>query len=432
MPCRISFRALAYEPSIDTVIITMITDTPSHCWLRLSNNPSRIHKKSVKRRGTDFMSELRFCFTVYEDIEQLEERAVFEETEDTYDTASLTTSAYTVIYNRIEFLEAGILTKVKVKTKTAGDYTLLVKSDDGVTTYQTLTIEDAGADSWLTFILDPSIIVDIGDKYRMEVARPNGTAYAASGLYNGTLWKNIKGAFGGVEYDYTNAMGFIFTVDTPPGDTLTHTFIVPDWQYCQTKFFYFWGKVSGVTCVSTSPPFHYHNAYKAPLYVETSDKYDLSWSLNHPAQCYNADGQLFTPDHDYTVTRISLITTQSSLLHWGPYVVKLLLVDGYCWEEEVLWSYVGVSRDLPAPGVYDWTHYNDVNVPLTEGVDYRIAVHTLMTWSPSGGCGSLGSRHGGVTPLYPRGYYCYGCSFRDEAGSWHFSLTADLCFKIWE
>ncbi|MBA7534780.1 hypothetical protein ES705_27029 [subsurface metagenome] len=96
----------------------MITDTASHCWCRVSSNPPRIHKKSIKRRGTDFMSELRFCFTVYVDIEQLE-----------------------------------------------------------------------------------------------------------------------------------------------PGDTTTHTFIVLDWPYCTTKYFYFWGSIDGVTCVSTSPPFHYHNAY---------------------------------------------------------------------------------------------------------------------------------------------------------------------------
>ncbi|MBA7666628.1 hypothetical protein ES703_74709 [subsurface metagenome] len=133
------------------------------------------------------------------------------ESEDTYDTANLTGSAYTVIYNRMEFKSAGTLTKVKVKTKTAGDYILRIKSDDGVTTHQTHTIEGAAADSWITFTID-DLVVGIGDKYRMEVTRPSGTAYAASGLYDGTHWKNNKGAFDGAEYDYTHAMGFILLI----------------------------------------------------------------------------------------------------------------------------------------------------------------------------------------------------------------------------
>lgn len=66
---------------------------------------------------------------------------------------------------------------------------------------------------------------------------------------------------------------FCFTVyedneQEEAGDTLTHTFIKPAWSYCTTKYFYLWGKVSGVTCVSTSPPFHYHNTYEAPAFLE--------------------------------------------------------------------------------------------------------------------------------------------------------------------
>lgn len=150
----------------------------------------------------------------------------FESTEDTYDTASLTGSAYTVIYNRMEFKAAGTLTKVKVKTKTAGDYTLRVKSDNGQTTYQTHTIEGAGADTWITFTLDPSLEVSSGTKYRMEVTRPSGTAYAASGLYDGTIWKNNAAGFGVSEFGYTNAMGFFFEDYTAGAGNWTIT-----WEY---------------------------------------------------------------------------------------------------------------------------------------------------------------------------------------------------------
>ncbi len=297
MPCHISFRALAYEPGVDTVIITMITDIASHVFIRVSDNPSRIHTKSVKRRGTDFMSELRFCFTVYEDIEQLE-----------------------------------------------------------------------------------------------------------------------------------------------PGDTTTHTFIVPDWPYCTTKYFYFWGSVDGVTCVSTSPPFHYHNSYTYIPPVLTSDKYTLSWAGSHIAQGWNAHSERFTPDHDYTARRISLVTCQYDANRRGPYVVKLTTVGGNCWEEEILWSQEGYSTDLPFLGDETWQDYEPVDIPLTADVQYRIVIHTIPDWyywfSPNwllyNSQAALRSRWGMVAPLYPRGVRFYGCNISGGSGSWTQSSGTDLCFKVWE
>lgn len=130
------------------------------------------------------------------------------EVEDTYDPVTLSSGSYTVVYNRMEFNFAGTLREVKVKTKTAGDYTLRIKSDDGTTTYQTHTIEGASADSWITFDID-ELEIAAGDKYRMEVTRPSGQAYRASGLYGGTFWKNNKAGFNAAEYDETTAMGFV-------------------------------------------------------------------------------------------------------------------------------------------------------------------------------------------------------------------------------
>ncbi|GAH73326.1 unnamed protein product, partial [marine sediment metagenome] len=69
----------------------------------------------------------------------------------------------------------------------------------------------AAADSWIAFEIT-ALAVAIGDKYRMEVTRPSGKAYAADVLYDGTYWKNNKGAFDGSEFDYTNAMGFVLIV----------------------------------------------------------------------------------------------------------------------------------------------------------------------------------------------------------------------------
>lgn len=47
------------------------------------------------------------------------------------------------------------------------------------------------------------------------------------------------------------------------GDTLTHTFIKPDWAVCETRHFYFWGYSGELVCESTSPLFALHNDFVA-------------------------------------------------------------------------------------------------------------------------------------------------------------------------
>ncbi|MBA7535640.1 hypothetical protein ES705_27898 [subsurface metagenome] len=125
MPCHISYRDVAFAGAATSVTIVITTDIASHCYARASAEAPRIHKKPVFRRGTWLSDDVRFCFTVFEDIEQNE-----------------------------------------------------------------------------------------------------------------------------------------------AGDTLTHTFSVPGWAPCNTWHVYFWGKVAGVACVSTSPVFNYHNTYIPPVYIE--------------------------------------------------------------------------------------------------------------------------------------------------------------------
>lgn len=48
-----------------------------------------------------------------------------------------------------------------------------------------------------------------------------------------------------------------------PGDTLTHTFTLEPWLYCQTRWFYFYGTISGVLSPSRSAIFQYHSTASA-------------------------------------------------------------------------------------------------------------------------------------------------------------------------
>lgn len=69
------WQVLTYSPEITCTgyILHLTTDVVCHLYGRLSENPPQIHTRSVIVRGLAVRDDLRFCFTVYHDIEQDEE-----------------------------------------------------------------------------------------------------------------------------------------------------------------------------------------------------------------------------------------------------------------------------------------------------------------------------------------------------------------------
>ncbi|MBA7571908.1 hypothetical protein ES708_13678 [subsurface metagenome] len=55
------------------VKLTFLTDLDVHLWCRWSTQEPRRHPKPVLRRGIKIMDDIRFCFTVFTDLEQEEE-----------------------------------------------------------------------------------------------------------------------------------------------------------------------------------------------------------------------------------------------------------------------------------------------------------------------------------------------------------------------
>ncbi|MBA7543758.1 hypothetical protein ES705_36098 [subsurface metagenome] len=72
MACHISVRDIDFHPSETGVRIRVTTDVPSHLFIRLSSQVPRIHKQPELRRGVQFATDVRFCFTVFDDNEQNE------------------------------------------------------------------------------------------------------------------------------------------------------------------------------------------------------------------------------------------------------------------------------------------------------------------------------------------------------------------------
>jgi len=127
------------------------------------------------------------------------------------------------------------------------------------------------------------------------------------------------------------------------GDTLIHTFWKPNWPYCTTKWCYFWGKVAGVECVSTSPIFKYHNDGVSP--IPPPDKLLLFNSIE-PQRIIGANGgsfrtwnlSHFVPENATGVI-IQLVNSHASQRYgWGarkPGVTTRhtgqIMQDGQCW-----------------------------------------------------------------------------------------------------
>ncbi|MBA7579239.1 hypothetical protein ES708_21108 [subsurface metagenome] len=79
----------------------------------------------------------------------------------------------------------------------------------------------------------------------------------------------------------------------------------------------------------------------------TNDCQPTQDNVGHPCQEWNAASQIFTPDHSYTATGLSLMLSQYETTRKGPLIVKIEKMAANCWEAEVMWSKALYSTDLP-------------------------------------------------------------------------------------
>jgi len=70
--CHISVRDIDFHSTTKGVRVRVTTDVPAHLYLRLSEQEPWVHRKPSIRRGVAFAEDVRFCFTVFEDNEQVE------------------------------------------------------------------------------------------------------------------------------------------------------------------------------------------------------------------------------------------------------------------------------------------------------------------------------------------------------------------------
>jgi hypothetical protein len=102
------------------------------------------------------------------------------------------------------------------------------------------------------------------------------TCYTNNAVHLWLRWTNIvpqkhiipREQRGGLVNTYIDQcfVAFYDVEQNEPGNTWTHTFTVEPWPGCETRWFYFWGTVSGVPSPSASVIFAYHRPCIWQLY----------------------------------------------------------------------------------------------------------------------------------------------------------------------
>ncbi len=199
---------------------------------------------------------------------------------------------------------------------------------------------------------------------------------------------------------------------TEPGDTLIHTFEIPTWSYCQTKWFAFRGTVAGELSPSVSPIFKKHYAYK--IYEQLVGDIDGSYCLYEPEYRH---AQTFTPQEAHRIVGVMLRLWRRN----SPGIVTASITHTDIAEKPIPPYITAGTIDgntLPTAHPGEWVYIPLTPRNLTKGTLYAIVLKCagqLLCWT-------AGPYNG-----YLRGYH-WGS--QDEGATWR-GYPWPLFFQDW-
>ena len=170
----------------------------------------------------------------------------------------------------------------------------------------------------------------------------------------------------------------------------------------------------------------------------TNDCQPTQDNAGNLCQLWNANSQIFTPDHSYTITGLSLMLAQRLTTRKGPLIVKIEKMATNCWEAEVIWSKALYSTDLPLPDENSITFFPISGIAVEDSTPYRITVHTTRGWftflegewvEDEAGA-AIRWRYKGITNPYPRGDKWFGCNYSAGSGAWSLNEDYDHWFCL--
>lgn len=206
-----------------------------------------------------------------------------------------------------------------------------------------------------------------------------------------------------------------------PGDTYIHTFSIPSWSYCQTRYFAFKGTIAAIESPSISPIFSHHHPGVTPLLFEhyiTGDDDDIEcWTPTYWL------AQTFTPQTTHIITSVKLLLYRVGSPGTVTVSIRATLVGDPAGPD--LCAGTTSGNTLPTAAPYEWREIAlGEELFLEAGMKYAIVVRCLA----SDLANMLSWRVDKTSPAYAGGEVVISAN---SGGSWTKAPTYDFMFEEW-
>ncbi|MBA7570585.1 hypothetical protein ES708_12338 [subsurface metagenome] len=204
------------------------------------------------------------------------------------------------------------------------------------------------------------------------------------------------------------------------GDTLFHTFEVPAWSYCQTKWLCFRGTVASILSPSVSALLKHHHPGATP-----EQKFEF---YDHPRPTYsniyepNQGGQTFTP------TQVHLLTKVYTFIHRVTNTYPTLNLEIKEAPDDTPTGPVLSSGATPWAVIPEWPDPAWIETEMTPLVIKPTVKYTKIAHTSFVGQGILRWWYRSWDATYPRGIRIYSM---DSGNTWSKLPLHDFLFQEW-
>ena len=203
---------------------------------------------------------------------------------------------------------------------------------------------------------------------------------------------------------------------TEAGDTLTHTFNIAPWSYCQIKWLAFRGTVSGELSPSVSPIFKHHHS--AVLYQH----YNTGETSAYRFTATTWVAQTFTVQIPHSINLVRIMLNRRGYPGQARLGIWRTDSNGHPTGYDLVATVFDANALIPSPGK-EWKALSLPTYYLTT------AKYAMVLRAPDGSSGNdIGWWVDGISPSYLGGNFERG---RSPGINWTAMLYYDAMFEEW-
>ncbi len=204
------------------------------------------------------------------------------------------------------------------------------------------------------------------------------------------------------------------------GDTLVHTFQVPDWSYCQTRWLCFRGTVAGELSPSVSALLKHHHPGATP-----PQKFEF---YDDPKQTYSSIYEPYRSGQTFTPTQFHLLTKVYTFMHRATGTYPALYLEIKEAPDDTPTGPILSSGYTPWPVIPEWPDPARVETPMTPFLPIPDTKYAILARTARVGAGILRWWRRYFDATYPRGMRIYST---DNGNTWSKFPTHDFLFQEW-